>query len=707
MEQSAFERLLGESRDLVCERLALALSGMLDKSQEALAALVGATRGAEPQLLYRETGQKINANRDTLEREFRRFYLRDFERRCNTVKGAVQSFTELEMSSLQLVGDTVLDETLKFRDLATKLRRYCDEELAGLDQRVGVLLGDANLDDETNPFSPLAICEAYQQACNEFDANGNVRKVLLKLFDDHVVDEIRSIYKAVNALLVENSILPRIRYGVTRAEDAKRSDPKKEETAPPIDAVAAEQGLFSLLQKLAGGAPGSGPAPGQAVVQGAELLETLTRIQQGDLSAMAAAAVQAGDGGANVLRQLKASGIGAGMVQMDAMTLDIVAMLFDQLFDDPKIPAGLKGLIGRLQIPVLKVAIADKSLFTNKAHPARQLLDSLGEVALRLPADFNTSHAFFGRVEAVIQEILDGFQEDVAIFATARERLEALLAEEDQRVEQKASAVAARMEQAENLAVAKSAADEEVRIRAQSHKLPGPVLEFLVEHWLKLLLVLHVKHGKDSDEWKNAVQAMDQLIWSVEPKSTASDRRALAAIVPGLLKRLAAGLQTAGADDQVRAQFFTQLMAYHTEALGMAGNGKKAESKPADARAPDFTGPVTVKNPFGAGEVQVAGLGARDADGAPALTMGTWVEIREKGSEAPRVAKLLFVSPKKTRYLFSDRRGQNVLQLTRAELARRMRARELVRLDKAPEEPLFDRIMASLIGKASSLAPAQ
>ena len=70
------------------------------------------------------------------------------------------------------------------------------------------------------------------------------------------------------------------------------------------------------------------------------------------------------------------------------------------------------------------------------------------------------------------------------------------------------------------------------------------------------------------------------------------------------------------------------------------------------------------------------------------------------------VAKLLFVSPNRTRYLFSDPRGQNIVQLTRAELARRMRAGEVVRLDKAPEEPLFDRIMNGLVGKAGALAPA-
>jgi hypothetical protein len=35
------------------------------------------------------------------------------------------------------------------------------------------------------------------------------------------------------------------------------------------------------------------------------------------------------------------------------------------------------------------------------------------------------------------------------------------------------------------------------------------------------------------------------------------------------------------------------------------------------------------------------------------------VPPEEEGAE-PRAAKVLFVSPKKTRYLFSDRQGQNI-----------------------------------------------
>src|SRR5262249_24250946 len=152
---------------------------------------------------------------------------------------------------------------------------------------------------------------------------------------------------------------------------------------------------------------------------------------------------------------------GAGLVQMDATTLDIVSLLFDQLFDDPKIPVALKGLIGRLQIPMLKVAIADKSLFAKKTHPERQLLDTFGEISARLPADFSDESGTYIQLEAIVQHVLTSFQEDVAIFDRAREQFKAVIEEQDKQVEVETQVVAQKVEQAENLSAAKTAAEEE------------------------------------------------------------------------------------------------------------------------------------------------------------------------------------------------------------------------------------------------------
>jgi hypothetical protein len=426
------------------------------------------------------------------------------------------------------------------------------------------------------------------------------------------------------------------------------------------------------------------------------------------------------------------------------MTLDIVAMLFDQLFDDPKVPNGVKGLIGRMQIPMLKVAIADKTFFSKKAHPARQLLDTLGEIALRLPADFDTSNALFARLESVLQELVDGFQDNFEIFDSVRERLQALVAEEDRQVEQENQVVVKQVEETEHLALAKSVAQEEVKARVQTHHLPGPVLEFLIQQWLKLLLLLYAKEGGESQSWKDALEAMDQLIWSVEPKITIEDRRKLAKLVPGLIRKLTLGLKTAGIEDDVRVQFFANLMQYHTQAINPPGPSKsdpasadqaapveagsanagrqhtatEEEAKAADSGSLDFSETITVQNPFGGGAVSVDSMdfsGAEpgaahaesDASGAdlPAdLAMGMWVEFRETGDPAARrPVKLIFVSPRKTRYLFAiDRAGKEIVQCSRAEISRRFRVGEALVMDGPPEESLFDRIMSRVVGKLSA-----
>jgi hypothetical protein len=438
------------------------------------------------------------------------------------------------------------------------------------------------------------------------------------------------------------------------------------------------------------------------------------------------------------------------------MTLDIIAMLFDELFDDPNVPSTLKGLIGRLQIPMLKVAISDKSFFSTKSHPARRLLDAMGEVALRLPADFNDANPLFARIDGIVQHLVEGYQADLEIFTTARDELLELMAEEDRRIEQEALAQAKQVEEMEHLALARSAAQQEVLARIRVRELPPAVLKFVSQEWIKLLLVVHAREGVESEAWKDAVAAMDDLIWSVEPKNTPEDRRKLAALIPSLIKRLTAGIENAAIADAVRTRFFAELMTYHMQAISAtprvayeaaaelnsrpqaeAAHAPATTAQPAQPPAQavvtqrtaateeasasagslDFTAPITVQNPFGAGEVAVDNLDldftAEAIEGAKAkreasirraldnLKMGHWVEFRDPENEGKtKPGRLIFITPKKTRYLFAtDRAGKEIIQCSRAEIGRRFLAGQAFKLDEPPEESLFDRIMTGLLGK--------
>src|SRR5690349_18895797 len=182
---------------------------MLDKADQSLTTLTTGAQNRESREIFQDARKVVGGNRQHIETEFQKAFLADFQRHTSKIKDGVQSFSEID-KSLSLVKEEDLEETLKFRELAIKVRRYCDEELTALDQRLGVLLGDANLQADNNPFSPESICHAYQYVCHSLDTTTQVRDVLRRLFDDHVIDAMRAIYKDVNALLVKNAILPEI-----------------------------------------------------------------------------------------------------------------------------------------------------------------------------------------------------------------------------------------------------------------------------------------------------------------------------------------------------------------------------------------------------------------------------------------------------------------------------------------------------------------
>ena len=807
---SPFDAILTQSRDLFSERLSEALSGMLDKADESLTAIAEKTQDKDAQAYVVAARDMVGRERANIQSEFQDRFAEEFSKRVREVKKAVGTDSELEEAplelELELVGEEDLDETLKFNDMAARLRRMCDQELGALDQRAAVILGDANLQADQNPFGAQAICAAYKSVCKHVESDPKVRRVMLRLFDDHLADQVRSIYKEVNEILIENSILPKIKFAVKKAEGGAPGAAEEEEEGDVEDAVeakvkkatdaaaAAGQDIFQILSKLVapqtgpGGAPLPGTPGGPPALEGQALFSSLNQLQHGNLAAITSGSIalpQGGEVGAtNVLAQLKETNVGASLGQMDAMTLDIVSMLFDQIFDDTKIPAGVKALVGRLQIPILKIALADKTLFSKKDHPARVMLDVIGDFGGRLPPEFDKEHPVYSKLDAILHELIEKFDDKVDSFVAANEKLRALAAEGEAEEKKETEVAAKQVEKREKLALARKSAEEAIKARYEEGKTQRPVLEFLINHWVKHLLLTHLQSGGDGPAWKGAVETMDLLIWSVKPKTDPVERKKLSTSVPTLLKQIVAGCNAAGVDDASRKAFFAQLMNMHTavlhtpaeavkpktpdkpkapekkealvtDALGrpIAPRAPPPGAKPAAPKEPakpppavedefDFTKPIAVKVDNEVVEVEqtdeldftgAAAPAAAPAAGAPALVgaaasaganpvvareppkevklpsklkEGVWVGIRGKNPEEPRQpAKLLYVSPLKSRFLFADKRGKTVLECTRADLARRFRTRELVILAENPDASLFEKIINGVMGKLGH-APA-
>ena len=74
----------------------------------------------------------------------------------------------------------------------------------------------------------------------------------------------------------------------------------------------------------------------------------------------------------------------AHLAQADDDVVNFVGMLFDYILNDRNLAIPMKALIGRLQLPIVRLAIIDRSFFGKSGHPARQLLNELSSAGHRL-----------------------------------------------------------------------------------------------------------------------------------------------------------------------------------------------------------------------------------------------------------------------------------------------------------------------------------
>ncbi|MGE0485657.1 MAG: DUF1631 family protein [Gammaproteobacteria bacterium] len=304
-------------------------------------------------------------------------------------------------------------------------------------------------------------------------------------------------------------------------------------------------------------------------------------------------------GTTNVLRELRDGPVGNGIGHVDGMMIDIVAMLFDSILDDPAIPGPLKALIGRLQIPVLKVAILDKSFFARKFHPARELLNKLADVALGAPDDIDDDDPLYLAMHAIVHRVLDEFDDDVRMFKRAVHEVDAFRANEQRDAESRLAQSLQEVQAEERMRFARQVAAEQASRHTADPALTPIVREFLDVYWKTFLQLAYIDGGEEGEDWRAGIAVMDDLVWSLTPKTDAAERARLKAMLPELLARLRTSLERVSIPDDFRQRLTSTLVRLHLEAIRPGGAERPralpAVDAPAVADADDDITPVAYR----------------------------------------------------------------------------------------------------------------
>jgi len=467
----------------------------------------------------------------------------------------------------------------------------------------------------------------------------------------------------------------------------------------------------------------SGYVPGAPIIATPMLGEGLARLQAGesDFDLGGGTYVQFSgipEGRHNVLRDLQDSSLGKRANQLESMTIELVAMLFDFIFETKDLPDGIKALLARLQIPVLKAAMLDGAFFAKKNHPSRLLVNALAEAGRGWSPAMGTDDPLYSHIDAIVHRILDGFTDNLAIFDEVREKLEKFLAEEEKAAEANIQSTAEEINQTDLREMASAVARAEVERRIQMYPVPNFLADFLRQQWAPALEDVYLQHGEESDTWEQSVAMLEDLVWSVQPKRTKDDRKHLVALLPSLLKRLSQALLRIASASEERERFMANLVEAHAASVKPAAatvslatasvvEQAKTEAEQAHAagdeekaaKAEELAQAMTQAEPAPVEEEEV--IDDQYLEIAQSLERGAWIEFEADDGQLA-FAKLAWISPLRGTYLFTNRQGLKALSMNAEELAVRFRD-DRARLVEA--EPLIDRAFGSVIASFAEQTP--
>ena len=278
----------------------------------------------------------------------------------------------------------------------------------------------------------------------------------------------------------------------------------------------------------------------------------------------------------------------AAINQVDDDVINLVSMMFEFILDDRNLAAPMKALIGRLQIPMVKVAIADKTFFSKGGHPARRLLNEMAMACLGWQESADDSQrrdSLYSKMEETVRAVLTEFDTDMSIFERLLVDFRSYLDKEKRRaqiLEQRTIDAEDGKAKSER---ARAQVDAELNRICGNRELPHAVTKLLREAWANVMFITSLKQGVESDEWRNASATAQQLVWSVTAVMDKDNRQRLLKLVPELLQKLRTGLESISFSPFETTNLFKQLEVVHLARLRGEPKPVAAETVPTVSEA--------------------------------------------------------------------------------------------------------------------------
>ncbi|MGH8107261.1 MAG: DUF1631 domain-containing protein [Arenimonas sp.] len=380
----------------------------------------------------------------------------------------------------------------------------------------------------------------------------------------------------------------------------------------------------------------------------------------------------------------------------DNDTIDLIGMLFESINKDVKENSPAAHLLAKLQVPLLRVALQDKSFFTKENHPARQMLGTIAESGAYWMSDDDADPALMSKMNAVVDRTVREFDGDMSLFQQLLLDINSHLQILSRKAEvaEKRHIEAARGK--EKLALARDQASVAVDGLLKDQTLPRFTHTLLSQAWTDVMALTALRSGEDSESWKQHLQVAERLIQVAKAPPGQSPISAEEA--QQLKAEIESSLTQVGYQDDEAAAI--------TERLIDPQSGKEGDS----ASRTELTMRLKSRARFGedvsatqAKKVKLTAEEQARYEQLKLVAFGTWFEFttNQQGDRVRR--RLAWFSTMTGHSLFVNQRGQKVGEYHLEALARMM-AKDELHIVEEQGGGLIDRAWQSVMNALRSFA---
>ncbi len=684
---------------------------------------------------------------------------------------------KLSADELSLIDDEVVNHQIGVGRLTERMREANEESIGRLNVIVAQLHGQREARERENPFRPYLLARALYDGIREIASDEPKAKLLFEHLSNALIQHLPGYYNAIREVFESSGV-----HGKFLAQRSKTAHNQRYFGAPPANQAGAPSDLGArviprlqqVLETLqaapnvtAAAAGEERPAtvedfirtmfsPSRSFILSPDgefakgrpsalagknsappnpLVTQLNRYQQ-----VAARGQSVDDKLAPEQNQLSAlrERMDLGVASpMERMTVDVVAMLFEFILGDEQIPAALRQIIGRLQIPILKAAVLEPELMHDERHPARRLLNRMSTTAVATDSGTQAGQKLAAEIERIVAAILAGFDADTAIFAGNLQDFERFLADYLRQDDGQTTRAIEAVEAAEKFSVLLTNATDalcEVLLPLNADKR---ISDFIIHVWPHVLVHAVARDAENTlppaegDSLFQQYRAVvPELLWSIQEKADADERTALVRMLPDVVRRLRKALLLIQLPEDESKRILDLLVEMHTQILRaspkeggkpLPGLGELHEefarlklgwdraswslSEPPRPRA-SIIEEVFARHGVAAElNLGVQSIASSLADReflAQTYLLGTRVAFRADGA-GELTGQLVWVSTHRSLYLFrQDCKGTPVV-FTFASLLEALREETIVPVEYAP---VFERAVESLLFDAGNLQAA-